>query len=195
MVCVNAERRVLRGGCIALGGLAILPVEDLPLASREDPSQRLAVVVPVYRDFDRAVSFLERWPSANCPPATEHNVDLVLYYARGEDTSTAVTAAVGAENIVQRAGRCFSKTRTVHAHVNEEVRAKEPRETVIVWFVLLYSKLRNRTGRFGPRSMLSHEARGFASFCQSPLQKKACPAAQPSNAKIPYPMQLPAELY
>lgn len=86
----------------------------------DDQQQRLAVVVPAYRgDLDRAVASLERWPS-NCSPLTLQNVDLVLYYAEGEEDSVEVDAAAGA--IADSAGRCFANLRTVYAHLEKEVR-------------------------------------------------------------------------
>lgn len=88
-------------------------------SSQESPSQRLAVVVPAFRgDLSRAVASLERWPTT-CSQVTLQSVDLVLYYAEGEEDSAAVTAA--ADTISKTAGHCFSKTRTVYAHLGEEV--------------------------------------------------------------------------
>ncbi|CBJ49205.1 expressed unknown protein [Ectocarpus siliculosus] len=46
------------------------------------------------------------------------NVDLVLYYAEGEEDSEAVGAA--AEVIAATAGRCFADVRTVYAHLEQE---------------------------------------------------------------------------
>lgn len=87
---------------------------------QQDAQQRLAVVVPAYvGDLDRAVSSLGRWP-ATCSPITQQNVDLVLYYAEGEEDAAAVDAAVAV--VAETAGRCFSKTLTVYAHLSEEVR-------------------------------------------------------------------------
>lgn len=124
-------RSAARAGCLALAGLAILSVvdaldpqrpQDLTRASQTDSNQRLGVIVPAYRgDLDRAVSSLERWP-ANCSPLAKQNVDLVLYYAEGEEDILAVTAAT--DKIAQTAGRCFSETRTVYAHLDREVSSR-----------------------------------------------------------------------
>lgn len=82
--------------------------------------QHLAVVVPAYQgDLDRTVASLERWPS-NCSPLTVENVDLVLYYAEGEEDKSAVEEAAGV--IAATAGRCFANLRVVYAHLREEVR-------------------------------------------------------------------------
>lgn len=131
---------VLWLGRFALGAI-ILSAEgthaaDDDAAQRQDPAataasslsarrgsagqQHLGLVHPVYRgDLARAVSSLRRWPT-NCSPVTQQNVDLVLYYAEGEEDSLMVAAAL--ETIGETAGRCFSKTRTVYAHLDEEVR-------------------------------------------------------------------------
>lgn len=88
--------------------------------AQQEAQQRLAVVVPAYvGDLDRAVSSLGRWP-ATCSSITQKNVDLVLYYAEGEEDAAAVDAA--AAIVAETAGRCFSKTQTVYAHLSEEVR-------------------------------------------------------------------------
>ena len=84
---------------------------------QESQQQRLGVVVPAYDgDLARAVSSLERWP-AKCSPLTLKNADLVLYYA--EEASSATESAL--DNISSTAGRCFSRTRIVYAHLSEEV--------------------------------------------------------------------------
>ena len=118
-------------GCLVLAGSAFLLPQGVSSAAGHGPTefspetgdgqqQRLAVVVPAYRgDLERAVSSLGRWPSS-CSPVTEQNVDLVLYYAEGEEDSAAVKAAF--DVIEASAGRCFSKTKTVFAHLAEEVR-------------------------------------------------------------------------
>lgn len=91
-------------------------------ALAQESQQRLAVVVPAYvGDLDRAVSSLGRWPST-CSTITQQNVDLVLYYAEGEEDAAAVDAA--AATVAATAGRCFSKTLTVYAHLSEEVRGE-----------------------------------------------------------------------
>lgn len=117
-------------GCLALSGPAVLSfadakdvpgVVDSPDLPPGDLGQHLAVVVPVYRgDLSRAVSSLDRWPSA-CSPLTERNADLVLYYAEGEEDAPTVNAAV--ETITETAGSCFANTRLVYAHLSEEVRS------------------------------------------------------------------------
>jgi len=85
----------------------------------EEPKHRLAVVVPAYRgDLDRAVASLERWPT-ECSPLTLQNVDLVLYYAEGEEDRVAVQEA--ADAVTESAGRCFANLRTVYAHLEKEV--------------------------------------------------------------------------
>eukprot|EP00752_Nemacystus_decipiens_P007288 g6521.t1 len=104
----------------ALAGSAVTATRStgLPVATQKESQQRLAVVVPAYvGDLDRAVSSLGRWPSS-CSPITQQNVDLVLYYAEGEEDAAAVDAAAAA--VAQTAGRCFSKTLTVYAHLSEE---------------------------------------------------------------------------
>lgn len=88
---------------------------------RPEKDNKLAVVVPAYNgDLDRAVASLGRWPT-DCSSLTVQNVDLVLYYAEGEEDSEAVGAA--AEVIAATAGRCFADVRTVYAHLEQEVRA------------------------------------------------------------------------
>jgi len=114
-------------GCLAAAlacsGVTAVPTASLEAASQLEQQQRLAVVVPAYvGDLDRAVSSLGRWPST-CSALTQENVDLVLYYAEGEEDAAAVDAA--AAIVAETAGRCFSKTLTVYAHLNEEVRESE----------------------------------------------------------------------
>lgn len=93
-----------------------------PIATQQESQKRLAVVVPAYvGDLDRAVSSLGRWPSS-CSSITQKNVDLVLYYAEGEEDAAAVDAA--AATVAETAGRCFSQTLTVYAHLSEEVRGE-----------------------------------------------------------------------
>lgn len=125
-------RSIRLAGCLALAGPAFLPrvssavVHEPTQSSTETgggQQQRLAVVVPAYRgDLERVVSSLGRWPST-CSPVTEQNVDLVLYYAEGEEDSAAVEAAF--DVIAASAGRCFSKTKTVFAHLEKEVRGNK----------------------------------------------------------------------
>lgn len=98
-------------------GYAIMPADE---PQRPEKGNKLAVVVPAYNgDLDRAVASLGRWPT-DCSPLTVQNVDLVLYYAEGEEDSEAVGAA--AEVIAATAGRCFADVRTVYAHLEQEVR-------------------------------------------------------------------------
>lgn len=106
----------------ALAGSAATAISTtgLQAATQQETQQRLAVVVPAYvGDLDRAVSSLGRWPST-CSLITQQNVDLVLYYAEGEEDAAAVDAAAAV--VAETAGRCFSKTLTVYAHLSEEVR-------------------------------------------------------------------------
>lgn len=130
----TTPRSARLAGCLALAGSAVLLPRGVSSAAVHGPTefspetgdgqqQRLAVVVPAYRgDLERAVSSLGRWPST-CSPVTEQNVDLVLYYAEGVEDSAAVEAAF---NVIEAsAGRCFSKTKTVFAHLEEEVRGKK----------------------------------------------------------------------
>lgn len=127
-------RGVAAGRCLALAGAALVAgaSRDVVVASpgdsnapsrtglSADEAKHLAVVVPAYQgDLDRAVASLERWPT-NCSPLTVENVDLVLYYAEGEEDRSAVEEAAGA--ISATAGRCFANLRIVYAHLDEEVR-------------------------------------------------------------------------
>lgn len=107
---------------LALAGVwfAVATRAQDPPAEALDHGRRLAVVVPTYRgDLERAVASLGRWPSRDCSPLTQQSVDLVLYYGEGEEDREAVDAA--AETVSETAGRCFAATRTVYAHVAEEV--------------------------------------------------------------------------
>ena len=109
--------------CLALAGLtcaaAAAADERSDNALKSPSQQRLGVIVPAHRgDLDRAVSSLGRWP-AKCSPVTQKNVDIVLYYAEGEE-DTAAAAAM--PKIVDSAGRCFADTRLVYANLSEEVR-------------------------------------------------------------------------
>lgn len=114
----------------AAGLLDFEPREnDFRSSLQRAASPRLAVVVPAYRgDISRAVSSLERWPSA-CSPVTQRNVDLVLYYAEGEEDSDVVTAA--ADTIATSAGSCFSTTRTIYAHLSEEVKHRCTQRSIL----------------------------------------------------------------
>lgn len=100
-------------------GTVLEPKQHVSIPTQE---QRLAVVVPAYQgDLKRAVASLQQWP-ASCSPITKENVDLVLYYAEGEDDASDVEAAASA--IVNSAGHCFRETLTVYAHLSEEVRGR-----------------------------------------------------------------------
>lgn len=126
-------RGLAAGRCLALAGAAFVAGASRDVIATRgdsvvargtdlsaDESQRLAVVVPAYQgDLDRAVASLERWPT-NCSPLTVQNVDLVLYYAEGEEDRPAVEEAAGA--ISATAGRCFANLRIVYAHLDDEVR-------------------------------------------------------------------------
>lgn len=82
-------------------------------------SQRLAVVIPSYRgDPYRTVASFERWPT-ECSPVTLEKMDIVLYYAKGEEDNLSVIPAVKA--ISATAGRCLGKTRTLYANLDKEV--------------------------------------------------------------------------
>ena len=109
-----------------LSSLALL-AGTAAAAADESASQRLAVIVPAHAgDLSRAVSALDRWPQA-CSPVTQQNVDLVLYYAEGEDDSGPSEAL---EGIAAGAGRCFESTKLVYANLNEEVSL---RKSAIRW--------------------------------------------------------------
>lgn len=104
-------------GSALLSPATATPTTDL---RAQTDQQRLAVVVPAYEgDLDRAVASLGRWPT-DCSSVTQENVDLVLYYAEGEEDAASVDAATTA--LAESAGRCFAKTLTVYAHLSEEVR-------------------------------------------------------------------------
>lgn len=106
--------------CVSIAGRATLSGAGPLIINNVDTPQRLAIVVPAYRggDLARAASSLERWPT-HCSPITLQNVDVVLYYADGEeDASDVVTAA---ETVAESAGRCFSKIRAVSVRLDEEV--------------------------------------------------------------------------
>jgi len=95
-------------------------VDDASVKASSDGHQKhLAVIVPAYRgDLQRAVASLERWPTV-CSSLTQANVDLVLYYAEGDEDAQEVDEAV--EKISESAGRCFARTRTVYANLEEQV--------------------------------------------------------------------------
>lgn len=98
--------------CLFLAGSAAA-------ASSSGSPSRLAVVVPAHAgDLPRAVSALDRWPKT-CSPVTEADVDLVLYYAEGEDDTEPLAAL---DAIASTAGRCFGTTKLVYANLTPEVR-------------------------------------------------------------------------
>eukprot|EP00904_Undaria_pinnatifida_P002830 jgi/Undpi1/12548/HiC_scaffold_6.g02217.m1 len=77
---------------------------------------RLAVVVPTWRgDVDRALEAAARWPTA-CSAVTLSQVDLVLYKAEGDQGSSASSLS----SLEKTGGRCFSKTKFVHANLADE---------------------------------------------------------------------------
>lgn len=81
---------------------------------------RLAVVVPTWRgDVDRALEAAARWPTA-CSAVTLSQVDLVLYKAEGDQGSSASSLS----SLEKTGGRCFSKTKIVHANLADEVRGR-----------------------------------------------------------------------
>lgn len=95
--------------CLVLAGSAVASPEP----------QRLAVIVPAHAgDLRRAVSALDRWPKT-CSPVTQESVDLVLYYAEGEDDAEPLAAR---DAITSTAGRCFAHTKLVYAKLSSEVR-------------------------------------------------------------------------
>lgn len=102
--------------CLVLAGSA------LTASSSAAPTpDRLAVVVPAHAgDLPRAVSALDQWPKS-CSPVTQENVDLVLYYAEGEEDAGPAPAL---EAIASSAGRCFANTKLVYANLSDEVRGK-----------------------------------------------------------------------
>lgn len=101
--------------CLVLAGSA------LTACSAKREPDRLAVVVPTHAgDLPRAVSALDQWPK-ECSPITQENVDLVLYYAEGEEDEAPVAAL---EVIASSAGRCFANTKLVYANLNAEVRTE-----------------------------------------------------------------------
>ena len=114
--------------CLLCLTAAITLIQGAPEADIEhtealstETQQSLAVIVPVYHeDLQQAVSSLTRWPVI-CSPLTQHNADLVVYYAEGgEEQGEEVNEAVDA--ISQSAGQCFGRTRVVSGNLDEEVR-------------------------------------------------------------------------
>ena len=83
-------------------------------------NDHLAVVVPTHRgELPRVASSLQQWPSS-CSPVTKRSVDLVLYYAEGDEDSEAAKEVV--EVTTATAGLCFATTRVVYAYLDDEVR-------------------------------------------------------------------------
>ncbi|CAN0456913.1 unnamed protein product [Ascophyllum nodosum] len=81
-------------------------------------NDHLAVVVPTHRgELPRVASSLQRWPSS-CSPVTKRSVDLVLYYAEGDEDSEAAKEVV--EVTTATAGLCFATTRVVYAYLDDE---------------------------------------------------------------------------
>lgn len=106
-----------RGHPTAIHALSCLLLAGAAAASTPGP-QRLAVVVPAHGgDLSRAVSALDRWPEV-CSPVTKTNVDLVLYYAEGDDDTEPLGAL---DAIASTAGRCFGNTKLVYANLTPEV--------------------------------------------------------------------------
>lgn len=102
--------------CLALAGSALTTSAATPA------SDWLAVVVPAHAgDLWRAVSALAKWPK-NCSPVIQENVDLVLYYAEGEEDAGPAAAL---EAVASSAGRCFASTKLVYANLREEVRGSK----------------------------------------------------------------------
>ncbi len=125
----------------AMNALSSLLLLAGTAGASDSSAQRLAVVVPAHAgDLSRAVSSLDRWPQ-ECSPVTQDNVDLVLYYAEGEEDSGPSTAL---DAITASAGRCFSNTRLIYANLNEEVSPRvrtAARETHAPW-----ARKQTRTG-------------------------------------------------
>lgn len=88
-----------------------------PRALKSGLDRRLAVVVPAHAgDLDKALGSLRTWPTL-CHSSTLQSVDLVLYYAGGEeDDVPSVLPALASTG-----GRCFARTKLVLANLNEEV--------------------------------------------------------------------------
>ncbi|CAN0338180.1 unnamed protein product [Ectocarpus fasciculatus] len=116
---------------------SVMPADE---PQRPEKDSKLAVVVPAYKgDLDRAVASLGRWPT-DCSPLTVQNVDLVLYYAEGEEDSEKVGAA--AEVIAATAGRCFAGVRTVYAHLEQEEDAYPKGPSVMFYKMFLDEDIR-----------------------------------------------------
>lgn len=106
-----------RGRPTAIHALSYLVLAGSAAALSSGP-QRLAVVVPAHAgDLPRAEAALDRWPKT-CSPVTQANVDLVLYYAEGEDDKEPLAAL---DAIASSAGRCFEHTKLVYANLTPEV--------------------------------------------------------------------------
>lgn len=80
-------------------------------------TERLAVVVPVHQgDIHKALRSLEKWP-VSCSSITRGNVDLVLYKAEAEDSSSKAVVQFLEETV----GRCFANTKIVYGALTEQV--------------------------------------------------------------------------
>lgn len=136
--------------CLALAGLtraATAAVADTTVEASAGGSslysQRLGVVVPAHHgDIDKAVSSLSRWPT-ECSPVTQQNVDLVLYYAEGEED---VVAADAISTIASTAGRCFASTRLVYANLDKEVSSDSDGGAHSCWVIITSVFGRRATG-------------------------------------------------
>ncbi|CAN0091222.1 unnamed protein product [Scytosiphon promiscuus] len=114
--------------------------------SEDKLQQRLAVVVPAYQgDLKRAVASLQQWPTS-CSPVTKGNVDLVLYYAEGEEDASDVDAAAAA--IVNSAGHCFRETLTVYAHLSEEDDVYPKGPSVMFYKMFLDTDVRSKLSEY-----------------------------------------------
>ncbi|CAM9164100.1 unnamed protein product [Ectocarpus sp. 6 AP-2014] len=119
------------------------PTTDLRAQTEQ---QRLAVVVPAYKgDLDRAVASLGRWPT-DCSSVTQQNVDLVLYYAEGEEDAASVDAAT--TSLAESAGRCFAKTLTVYAHLSEEDDVYPRGPSVMFYKLFLDERIRSNFSEY-----------------------------------------------
>lgn len=93
------------------------------LVRDEQPTHRLAVVVPTHSgDLQKAIESLGRWPT-KCHSLTLEHADLILYYAGG--SSRRVASAL--PRLAQTGGKCFAETRLVLAKLTKKV-SQESRE-------------------------------------------------------------------
>jgi len=114
---------MLRNACLVFGATA------LHLAASDE---LLAVVVFADKgDLELATQSIKRWPMPEaCSSLTEQNVDLVLYYAGGEEDKEAVSAA--ADTIAKSGRRCFANTRTMFAELEKKVRAGSCEDSIFI---------------------------------------------------------------